>query len=150
MSVLRMSRRSFVRQITIVGSAVAAIPILAACGGSAAAPAATIAAAPPKPASAPAATTAPVAAAAPTAAPATTGDFNVWFNPNWNETTNAAVGNVFVKWGKEKGINATYQLNSGGPADKAKLTAALQAGQPPDIDQDAAGAYWWKLVARQS
>jgi ABC-type glycerol-3-phosphate transport system substrate-binding protein len=134
-----------VRHITIAGSALASIPILAACGGSAAAPAPTAAAAPPKPTSAPAAATAPVTGAAPTAAPATTGDFNVWFNPNWNETTNAAVGNVFVKWGKEKGINATYQLNSGGPADKAKLTAALQAGQPPDIDQDAAGAYWWKL-----
>lgn len=160
MSQHRVTRRRFVRRLMGGGTLLAAVPLLAACGGvvteapPTAAPAQPTAAAKPVAAAttapatgaAPAATTAPAAGpATPAAAAGTKGDFQVWFSPNWNETTNKAVGDVFVQWGKTKGYNAQYQILSGGPADLAKLTSAIQAGTPPDIAQNAAGAYWWKL-----
>jgi ABC-type glycerol-3-phosphate transport system substrate-binding protein len=53
------------------------------------------------------------------------------------------VGDAFVNWGNTKGKKVEYQVLQS--AQDEKLTAALQAGQPPDIDQAAASAYWWKL-----
>src|SRR6478672_2571511 len=61
------------------------------------------AAKPAAPAAAPAATAAP-AAAAPAAEPKVSpGVFNVWFSANWNELTDKAIGDSFVKWGQQNG-----------------------------------------------
>ena len=146
------SRRSFLRGLVLAGGTLAGAPLLAACGAATAtvSTASSASAASSSTAAATSAAAATAAAATSTVAPAANagpgaGDFNVWFSANWNEITNKAVGDVFVQWGKEKGLKTEYQVLQGGPADLAKLTAAVQAGSPPDICQTAAGAYWWKL-----
>src|SRR5689334_17091823 len=116
-SVRPWSRRGF---LGALGAASGAL-LLAACGqqSSPAAPAA--AAKPAAPAAAPAATAAP-AAAAPAAEPkVTAGVFNVWFSANWNELTDKAVGDAFVKWGQNNGgIKVEWQSIPGSPQILAK------------------------------
>ena len=136
------SRRQFlVRNTYLVGLA------LAACGSpQAAAPAATT-----NPAAQP--TTAPAGQAAPTAAPAaaptadikprsSSGVFSVWFNANWNEVTDKAIGDIFTEWGNQNGLKVEWQSIPGSPQVLAKQSAAVAAGQPPEI-QNANLSYWY-------
>src|SRR5437764_6965181 len=130
------SRRQFLaRNAGLIGLA------LAACASPQAAqqPAAPAAgAAPTTPPAAPAAAPTTVAAAtAPAAAAAkpATGVFNVWFSANWNTVTDEAVGNAFVEWGKQNGVKVEWQSIPGGPAVLAKESAAVAAGQPPEINR---------------
>jgi len=105
----------------------------------AAAPAAPAAAAKPadaKPAAAP-------AAAAPAPEPkVVSGVFNVWFSANWNIVTDEAVGNTFVDWGKANGgQKVEWQSIPGSPQLLAKQSAAVAAGQPPEVSRDNL-VYW--------
>jgi len=98
---------------------------------------------PAAPAAAPAATAAP-AAAAPAADPKVNpGVFNVWFSANWNELTDKAVGDGFVKWGQNNGgIKVEWQSIPGSPQILSKQSAALAAGQPPEVVKDYQ-VYWY-------
>jgi ABC-type glycerol-3-phosphate transport system substrate-binding protein len=98
---------------------------------------------PAAPAAAPAATTAP-AAAAPAAEPkVTSGVFNVWFSANWNEVTDKAIGDSFVKWGQQNGgLKVEWQSIPGSPQILSKQSAALAAGQPPEVVKDYM-IYWY-------
>lgn len=148
------SRRQFLTgAATLAGSA-----LLAACGsgkGETGGQATTA----PKPAgtTAPAtgATTVPAAgsSAAPTTAAAAgatpqpdltivSGKFNVWFSANWNTVTDEAVGNVFVDWGKKNNVTVQWQSIPGSPIILQKESAALAAGQPPEIDNNNL-VYWY-------
>jgi hypothetical protein len=101
--------------------------------------------APPGGQAAPAPTTAAAAAAAATPAEASrsgTGVFSVWFNANWNEVTDKAVGDTFVEWGKQNGLQVEWQSIPGSPQVLAKQSAAVAAGQPPEI-QNANLRYWY-------
>ena len=101
------------------------------------------AAKPAAPAAAPAATAAP-AAAAPAAEPkVTAGVFNVWFSANWNEVTDKAVGGAFEEWGKANGgQKVEWQSIPGSPQILSKQSAALAAGQPPEVVRDYL-VYWY-------
>jgi ABC-type glycerol-3-phosphate transport system substrate-binding protein len=152
------SRRDFLSTFTAIGSTL----LVAACGQQtpAAAPAKTDAkptdakpadtkpaeaAKPAAPAAAPAATTAPAAAAKP-AEPepkVTAGVFNVWFNANWNTVTDEMVGNSFVEWGKQNGgLKVEWQSMPGSPQVLAKQSAAVAAGQPPEVTNQNL-VYWY-------
>jgi ABC-type glycerol-3-phosphate transport system substrate-binding protein len=102
------------------------------------------AAQPTQPPAAAAPTTA--AAAAPTAAPeiksVVPGVFNVWFSANWNEVTDKAVGDVFVEWGNQNGVKVEWQSIPGSPAQLAKESAAVAAGQPPELN-NSNRTYWY-------
>jgi hypothetical protein len=120
---------------------------LAACGSpQAAAPAAT--SKPAAPTTAPAAGQAAPTTAAATAAPAAaapaaaSGVFNIWFNANWNEVTDKAIGDVFVEWGNQNGLKVEWQSIPGSPDVLAKQSAAVAAGKPPEI-QNANLTYWF-------
>ena len=78
------------------------------------------------------------AAAAPEPEPkVVAGVFNVWFSANWNIVTDEAVGNTFVEWGKENGgQKVEWQSIPGSPQLLAKQSAALAAGQPPEVSDD--------------
>jgi hypothetical protein len=91
-----------------------------------------------------AAPTAPAAAATPAAqiAAPVAGVFNIWFSANWNEVTDKAVGDTFVEWGKQKGIKVEWQSIPGSPQQLAKESAALAAGQPPELN-NANRTYWF-------
>ena len=141
------SRRQFLaRNAWVVGLA------LAACGspppaGSSTAP--QTAANPTTPpagggAAAPPAPTTVVAATAPAAAASKpgTGTFNVWFSANWNTITDDAVGNTFVDWGKQNNLKVEYQSIPGSPEQLAKESAAVAAGQPPELN-NANRTYWY-------
>ncbi len=144
-----LSRRQLLGGVaTLAGAA-----LLAACGGSSptavpagggaasAAPAASAAggSSVPAPASA--------AAAAASAVPdlkVVSGKFNVWFNANWNIVTDEAVGQVFVDWGKANNIEVEWQSIPGSPVALQKASAAVAAGQPPEVtNQD--NVYWYDL-----
>src|SRR5947208_4812621 len=137
------SRRQFLaRNAGLIGLA------LAACASPQAAqqPAAPAAgAAPTTPPAAPAAAPTTVAAAtAPAAAAAkpATGVFNVWFNANWNTVTDEAVGNTFVEWGAKNGVKVEWQSIPAAPATLAKQSAAVAAGQPPEVSNQNL-IYWY-------
>src|SRR5215204_3667687 len=94
----------------------------------------------------------PAADAKPTAAPAAAapapepkivaGVFNVWFSANWNTVTDEAVGNTFVEWGKQNGgQKVEWQSIPGSPQLLAKQSAAVAAGQPPEVSRDNL-PYW--------
>src|SRR3982075_128073 len=85
-----------------------------------------------------AAATAPAAAASKPAA----GTFNVWFSANWNTITDEAVGNTFVEWGKQNGLQVEWQSIPGSPEQLAKESAAVAAGQPPELN-NANRTYWY-------
>jgi hypothetical protein len=98
----------------------------------------------PPPAPQPTATAAAAAAATPAtqaAAPAA-GVFNVWFSANWNDVTDKAVGDTFVEWGKQRGVKVEWQSIPGSPQQLAKESAALAAGQPPELN-NANRTYWF-------
>lgn len=133
------SRRQFLtRNAYLVGLA------LAACGSpQAPAPAKPAAQPTSPPAGQPAPTTA-AAATAPAAAAAApaSGVFNVWFNANWNEVTDKAIGDVFVQWGAQNGLQVEWQSIPGSPDVLAKQSAAVAAGKPPEV-QNANLTYWF-------
>ena len=145
------SRRHFLGR----AAALAGATLVAACGGpgageKAAAPAKT-GAEPTKPAAAGQATPAPAGGAAPTTAAAAqptpdlkivTGKFNVWFSANWNIVTDEAVGNTFVEWGKQNNIPVEWQSIPGSPLILQKESAAVAAGQPPELDNNNR-TYWY-------
>ncbi|MBV9896782.1 MAG: hypothetical protein JO020_21685, partial [Chloroflexi bacterium] len=83
-------------------------------------------------------------ATAPAAAPAesTSGTFNVWFNANWNDVTDKAIGDVFTEWGQQNGLNVEWQSIPGSPDVLAKQSAAVAAGKPPEV-QNANLTYWY-------
>ncbi|MCC6179804.1 MAG: hypothetical protein IT305_31205 [Chloroflexi bacterium] len=152
------SRRTFFRRV----GGLSAVLVLAACSQPSAPaskpaetkPAETKPASGAAPSGKPAATTAPAApAAAPTTAaaakpaadtkPATTGVFNVWFSANWNTVTDEAVGNTFVEWGKQNGgLKVEWQSIPGSPQQLAKESAAVAAGQPPEVNRSNL-TYWY-------
>jgi hypothetical protein len=73
----------------------------------------------------------------------TAGTFNVWFSANWNGITDEAVGGAFVEWGKANGgQKVEWQSIPGSPQILAKQSAALAAGQPPELIRDNA-IYWY-------
>jgi ABC-type glycerol-3-phosphate transport system substrate-binding protein len=135
------------RQFLSGAAALAGATLLAACGGPAAEPT--------KPAAGGQAATAPAAGATPqatavAAAGATptkdltivSGKFNVWFSANWNTVTDEAVGNTFVEWGKQNNIQVEWQSIPGSPLILQKESAALAAGQPPELDNNNL-VYWY-------
>jgi multiple sugar transport system substrate-binding protein len=136
-------RRAFSRRQFLARNAWALGLALAAC-----APAATEQPAPAKPGAPPAGAGAPAAAptaaapAAQTGAPARSGLFNVWFNANWNEVTDKAIGETFVEWGKQKNINVEWQSIPASPQVLAKESAAVAAGQPPELT-NSNRVYWY-------
>ncbi len=137
------SRRQFLaRNAGLIGLA------LAACASPQAAqqPAAPAAGAAPttKPAAPAAAPTTVAAATAPAASAAKpgTGVFNVWFSANWNTVTDEAVGNTFVDWGKQNNLKVEWQSIPGSPEQLAKESAAVAAGQPPEINNSNL-TYWY-------
>ncbi len=96
---------------------------------------------------APSASGTPVGAASAAIAPTkeltiVAGKFNVWFSANWNIKTDEAVGAVFVDWGKQNNIQVEWQSIPGSPLILQKESAALAAGQPPEIDNNN-GIYWY-------
>jgi ABC-type glycerol-3-phosphate transport system substrate-binding protein len=149
-SVQPWSRRKFLGTFGVVSSGL----LLAACGQPAspaptAAPAKPAeskpaeAAKPAAPAAAPAATTAPAAAAPAAAEPKVSpGVFNVWFSANWNELTDKAIGDSFVQWGQKNGVKVEWQSIPGSPQILSKQSAALAAGQPPEVVKDYM-VYWY-------
>jgi hypothetical protein len=138
MPATRHSRRTLMRSLAILGGA-AAVP-LAACGqetsgGPAAAPSA-----------------APTAAAgagtgAGASATLTPGKMSVWFSANWNTVTDEAVGSIFADWGKQNNTEVEWQSIPGSPQILANESAALAAGQPPEIDNNN-GIYWYSQGER--
>jgi len=90
----------------------------------------------------------PTGAAAAAATPATQaagaapGVFNVWFSANWNDITDKAVGDTFVEWGATKNVKVEWQSIPGSPQQLAKESAALAAGQPPELN-NANRTYWY-------
>jgi ABC-type glycerol-3-phosphate transport system substrate-binding protein len=103
----------------------------------AAKPAAQPTTAPPAPTAAAAAAPTPAQASKPAA-----GVFNVWFSANWNTVTDEAVGNTFVEWGKQNGLQVEWQSIPGSPQQLAKESAAVAAGQPPELN-NANRTYWY-------
>src|SRR5437588_7911559 len=137
------SRRQFLaRNAWVVGLALAACAPPPAPGQ----PAASGGAQPTSPpaGAAPAPTSAPGAAATPVAQVAApqSGVFNLWFSANWNEITDKAVGDTFVEWGKTKNVKVEWQSIPGSPQQLAKESAALAAGQPPELN-NANRTYWY-------
>ena len=78
------------------------------------------------------------AAAAPEPEPkVVAGVFNVWFSANWNTVTDEAIGDTFVEWGKKNGgQKVEWQSIPGSPQLLAKQSAAVAAGQPPEVSRD--------------
>ena len=68
--------------------------------------------------------------------------FNVWFSANWNDITDKAVGDTFVEWGATKNLKVEWQSIPGSPQQLAKESAALAAGQPPELNNDNR-TYWY-------
>jgi ABC-type glycerol-3-phosphate transport system substrate-binding protein len=136
----RYSRRQFLAR-----NAWAMGLVLAACAApeqpAASKPAGQPTSAPPG--AAPAPTTAAAAGAAPAGqAGAPSGVFNIWFSANWNEVTDKAVGDTFTEWGAQKGIKVEWQSIPGSPQQLAKESAAVAAGQPPELN-NANRVYWY-------
>jgi ABC-type glycerol-3-phosphate transport system substrate-binding protein len=140
-----LSRRQFLGSVATLAGAT----LLAACGG---APAAE-----PTRAGATGAGGQAVGGAQPTSPPAAAGaavtptpkeltivagKFNVWFSANWNIVTDEAVGNTFVEWGKANNIQVEWQSIPGSPLILQKESAALAAGQPPEIT-NTNQIYWY-------
>src|ERR1700719_3364332 len=89
-----------------------------------------------------AALAAAAAAPAPPASKPGAGSFNVCFSANWNTITDDAVGNTFVDWGKQNNLKVEYQSIPGSPEQLAKESAAVAAGQPPELN-NANRTYWY-------
>ncbi len=131
------------RQLLSGAATLAGAALLAACGGAAATTPGAPGAAPTGAAvgAAPAATTA--AAPQPTKdLTIVSGKFNVWFSANWNVKTDEAVGNTFVEWGKQNNIQVEWQSIPGSPLILQKESAALAAGQPPEVT-NTNQIYWY-------
>src|SRR5215472_18465322 len=134
------SRRQFLmRNAWAVGLALAAC---AAPSQSGSTPAAQPAAQPTSPPAAPTAAAAAAATPATQAGAPASGVFNVWFSANWNDITDKAVGDTFVEWGKTRNLKVEWQSIPGSPQQLAKESAALAAGQPPELN-NANRTYWY-------
>jgi ABC-type glycerol-3-phosphate transport system substrate-binding protein len=117
-----LSRRALIRTLGAAAAGAAATPLLAACGPTAGTPQAT---------------------AVPQAGPIS-GKFAIWFSANWNTVTDEAVGSIFVDWGKQHKppIEVEWQSIPGSPQILAKESAAIAAGQPPEIT-NTNNIYWY-------
>ena len=141
-------RRSFTRRQFLARNAWACGLLLAAACAPAGSEQPAASKAGPQPTSPPAGAAPPPtsvpAAAAPASqgAPAVSGVFNVWFSANWNEVTDKAVGETFVEWGKTKNIKVEWQSIPASPQQLAKESAAVAAGQPPELN-NANRVYWY-------
>lgn len=138
-----LSRRRFLSG----AGALAASVLLAACGGTAATQAPASGGGGAQPSAAPSAGGAAVPAASASTTPApdlkiVAGKFNVWFSANWNIVTDEAVGNTFVEWGKQNNVQVEWQSIPGSPLILQKESAALAAGQPPEIT-NTNQVYWY-------
>jgi hypothetical protein len=153
----RITRRTAIRSLGVLAASMS-LPLLAACSS-----------APSAPTEAPKVTTAPApssaqstaapqsAAATPTSAPAPAataaikdvagGKLNVWFSANWNTVTDQAVGQIFVDWGKQNGVEVEWQSIPGTPQILQKESAAVAAGAPPEIDNNNS-IYWYSQGER--
>ena len=155
---LSLTRRGFLIRLGAAAGA-CALPLVAACSQpqAPAKPAEakpTEAPKPAAPAGQPAATSAPAAAAKPTdaakpagqAAPASTQTVKMtaWFNAAWNDVSNKAIGDPFVEWGQKNNVEFEYEVLAA--QQVPKITAALQAGNPPEImEANPSIGYWQKL-----
>ncbi|MBV9357376.1 MAG: hypothetical protein JO023_17835 [Chloroflexi bacterium] len=74
--------------------------------------------------------------------PVTPGVFNVWFSANWNDITDKAIGDIFTEWGQQNGIKVEWQSIPGSPQQLAKESAAVAAGQPPELNNNDL-TYWY-------
>jgi hypothetical protein len=82
---------------------------------------------------------------APTAAvelKVTPGVFSFWFNANWNKVTDETLGNIVVDWGQKNGVKVEWQSIPGSPQVLAKQSAAVAAGQPPELTNQNR-SYWY-------
>jgi ABC-type glycerol-3-phosphate transport system substrate-binding protein len=70
------------------------------------------------------------------------GVFNVWFNANWNTVTDEKIGQTFVEWGQQNGVKVEWQSIPGSPQVLAKQSAAVAAGQPPEVSNQNL-VYWY-------
>jgi ABC-type glycerol-3-phosphate transport system substrate-binding protein len=137
--------RAFSRRQFLTRNAWAVGLALAACAGPSTTQQATTSGSAAQPTTPPGGpTAAPAAAATPAtqAAGAAPGVFNVWFSANWNEITDKAVGDTFVEWGATKNVKVEWQSIPGSPQQLAKESAALAAGQPPELN-NANRTYWY-------
>ena len=139
-----LDRRAFSRRQFLTRNAWAVGLALAACAAPPAADQASNQRTAAQPTNPPAAPTAAAAAATPAtqAAGASPGVFNVWFSANWNDITDKAVGDTFVDWGATKNLKVEWQSIPGSPQQLAKESAALAAGQPPELN-NANRTYWY-------
>ncbi|MSQ44110.1 MAG: hypothetical protein EXR45_07890 [Chloroflexi bacterium] len=117
--------------------------LVSACGGdapSASNPEPTKAAPAPAP-TAPAAVV-PTKAPEPTKAPPAPVKLSVWFTANWNEVTDKTIGAIFDEWGKANNAQVEWQSIPSSPQYLAKQSAAVAAGEPPEID-NGNNIYWY-------
>ena len=136
------SRRQFLaRNAWVLGLALAACASPQAPESSTAKPSGQPTTAPSGGPPAPTSVAAATAPAAQEAQPAS-GVFSVWFNANWNEVTDKAIGDVFIDWGSQNGLKVEWQSIPGSPEVLAKQSAAVAAGKPPEI-QNANLTYWY-------
>ena len=140
---LPLSRRRFLSG----AGALAAAALLAACGGTTATQPPAVGGGGGQASAKPSASGAAVPAASASTTPApdlkiVAGKFNVWFSANWNIVTDEAVGNTFVEWGKQNNVQVEWQSIPGSPLILQKESAALAAGQPPEIT-NTNQVYWY-------
>jgi multiple sugar transport system substrate-binding protein len=117
----KQSRRAFIKAGGLVAAGIAAAPLLQACTPPAAAP--TLA--PTKTDSQP----------KPPAAAKVTGKFQFIMKQDWNKQHNEYIRDELLKYGKEKGWDMDVSYTEGFAAGGniiVKLTASVQAGDPPD------------------
>jgi ABC-type glycerol-3-phosphate transport system substrate-binding protein len=144
---VRLTRRTLLVSASILAAA-AAVPFAAACGATP--PATSTPAAPPTPTSAPAnapADKTPTPAQTAAAKEAASGKLNVWFSANWNTVTDQVIGQIFVDWGKQNGVQVEWQSIPGTPQILQKESAAVAAGAPPEIDNNN-NIYWYSQGER--
>ena len=142
-----VDRRAFSRRQFLTRNAWAVGLALAACAAPPAAEQASKPQAAAQPTSPPAAapTTAAAAAATPAtqAAGASPGTFNVWFSANWNDDHRQGRRRHLRRVGQAtKNLKVEWQSIPGSPQQLAKESAALAAGQPPELN-NANRTYWY-------
>ncbi|MCL4466774.1 MAG: extracellular solute-binding protein [Chloroflexi bacterium] len=101
------------RQLLKLSAVAAGGALLAACSNSSPAPAQ------------PASTQAPAKSSGPLT-------LSVWISPSFNETADAAIGNVFKEWGGKNNASIDFQVVPEAER-RQRYTAAIEGKKPPDI-----------------